>query len=108
MMNEGMVALWKNLKSMEGEGEEVIVDSCLLGNHDAPWDLCLLGHALMMKPFKKEAFKSTIETNLTKKEQLFTEKRQVKISVFKFANFIDWRKVINMGPWNFEKGTGGT
>ena len=57
-MGDEMDAFRANLKLME---EEEIVDSSLLGDHDVPWDLCLLSHVLTMNPFNNEAFKSTMK-----------------------------------------------
>ncbi|KAI8016081.1 Uncharacterized protein LOK49_LG05G01337 [Camellia lanceoleosa] len=86
------------------EEEEAVEggDNHLKPAEDKSW-LCLVGTVLAMRPFNLEALRTTMESVWNPSKGMRTKVIKKNLFLFQFNHIIDKRRVLQNGPWSFDK-----
>ncbi|KAK9283688.1 hypothetical protein L1049_011938 [Liquidambar formosana] len=102
-MDEQWEALWNKLVLTEEEKEDIEATATVNGDGTKVGRFCLIGKLLTDKPFNIEAMKSTLRMVWRLVKGVAITEVGRNLFVFQFNHPLDRRRVLDNGPWTFDK-----
>ncbi|KAL5796491.1 hypothetical protein ACOSQ2_001311 [Xanthoceras sorbifolium] len=103
MEPEEIARRWAKLSLSDDDGPIAMVDEGLKAEGIRRLSLSLVGKIVSNREVNREAFRNTIASIWRTKSEVEVESIGVNLFVFCFGCFWDRKRVLEGGPWSFDK-----
>ncbi|KAL5787533.1 hypothetical protein ACOSP7_004482 [Xanthoceras sorbifolium] len=103
MEPEEIARRWAKLSLSDDDGPIAMVDEGLKAEGIRRLSLSLVGKIVSNREVNREAFRNTIASIWRTKKEVEVESIGVNLFVFRFGCFWDRKRVLEGGPWSFDK-----
>ncbi|KAL5751043.1 hypothetical protein ACOSP7_025646 [Xanthoceras sorbifolium] len=103
MEPEEIARRWAKLSLSDDDGPIAMVDEGLKAEGIRRLSLSLVGKIVSNREVNREAFRNTIASIWRTKSEVEVESIGVNLFVFRFGCFWDRKRVLEGGPWSFDK-----